>query len=71
MELKHRKSRKSDQNNQVLIVPSGIETSASDKYRVLGRCVLIVPSGIETLQPHVRRFCGRVLIVPSGIETWK
>ena len=69
MELKHDLERLKLELENVLIVPSGIETFMTTLFDLHCK-VLIVPSGIETsifvgeVEP-----VSTVLIVPSGIET--
>ena len=68
MELKHPKLDSATPCDNVLIVPSGIETS--EYLTPSGHfLVLIVPSGIETFTLCTNLGFSLVLIVPSGIET--
>ena len=69
MELKQEAEKALKAQIEVLIVPSGIETSLSCVFQSAST-VLIVPSGIETRLPgRTGRCTHQVLIVPSGIET--
>ena len=52
VELKQRTVNETEQNESVLIVPSGIETLMKHTGKMCSG-VLIVPSGIETVIPVV------------------
>ena len=68
MELKQHLISEEGNEEKVLIVPDGIETSKNEGYSKTGY-VLIVPDGIETMRYTVRKGLESVLIVPDGIET--
>ena len=71
MELKLAKFKNGGAILEVLIVPSGIETTMQIINQLSFHDVLIVPSGIETPKVVVCAFGDiKVLIVPSGIETY-
>ena len=54
----------------LLIVPYGIETASSTKWRQAVIVLLIVPYGIETHIPVLHAGAESLLIVPYGIETF-